>query len=530
MAYYIVRNYTVEHLFDGEHSFSHYNAYDPDEINNSTHDMAICFLMPLLSGNYEDRVSAMNALIQALKLLLSQVKKKMILFSMPLAGGFRALSDTRLNRLIIEYNQLCYAAAEKHGFICFDFAEFARGIPSAEFTDWKHYYLSQIALNPKYTKQFTAWFEAQMDALDAKRRKCIVVDLDNTLWGGVIGEDGIEGIKIGGGYPGVVFQEVQRLLLSAYENGVILAICSKNNEIDALVAINEHPNMILKEQHFAIKYINWRTKAENLSNIAKSLNIGLDSMVFIDDNPSERALVRSLLPEVLVPDFPEKLYQYPSFMEDVLKRYFSLYNLTDEDKKKTEQYLQNMKREQFQKDFSDYDRYLEELEICLEMSLIEEIDLPRVAQLTQKTNQFNLSTKRYTEYDLNSLIRSGNLIYVARVKDKFGEYGLTGVAILIIEGATATIDSLLMSCRVIGRKVENEFLHQIICALKEKGIRSITASYQRTQKNPMVKDFYDKAGFELLNSSSDLKEYALNVDFYQKESENIVKVTRKNER
>ena len=217
-------------------------------------------------------------------------------------------------------------------------------------------------------------------------------------------------------------------------------------------------------------------------------------------------------------------------MEDVLKRYFSLYNLTDEDKKKTEQYLQNMKREQFQKDFSDYDRYLEELEICLEMSLIEEIDLPRVAQLTQKTNQFNLSTKRYTEYDLNSLIRSGNLIYVARVKDKFGEYGLTGVAILIIEGATATIDSLLMSCRVIGRKVENEFLHQIICALKEKGIRSITASYQRTQKNPMVKDFYDKAGFELLNSSSDLKEYALNVDFYQKESENIVKVTRKNER
>lgn len=530
MSYYIIRNYTVEHLFGDKNDYSHYNSFNPNEKDLSSYDAIVNFIMPLLSGAYEERVQTMQANIQTLKLIVSEVKSRLILFTMPYIGAFHTIEDTRLQQLVSTYNDTCYQAATKPNVFCIDFAGFVQRIPSDSLVDWKHFYLSQIPLNPRYSDQFKDWFNLQMNAILAKRKKCIVLDLDNTLWGGVIGEDGIDGIDLGGSYPGIVYSDAQKLLLSAYENGVILAICSKNNEADAMDAIKRHPNMVLRDKHFAIKRINWENKAENIRSIAASLNIGLDSLVFIDDNPSERALVKSFVPEVTVPDFPENQYLIPAFINSVLENEFTLYQLTEEDKKKTDQYRQNAVRDDFKTSFTDYNQYLIELKMVLEISIARTLDTPRVAQLTQKTNQFNLTTRRYSESDIKHFIDAGNLVLVARVKDKFGEYGLTGVCIVRINGNEAEIDTLLMSCRVIGREVENEFIHQILVHLKRLGINIVYSQYTPSRKNSMVKDFYVKSGFTLQRETEQDTLYRLALDDYAVDNKEIIEVIWKDEK
>ncbi|MDD2299264.1 MAG: HAD-IIIC family phosphatase [Fermentimonas sp.] len=529
MSFYIIRNYTVEHLFGDNHDYSHYNSFNPNERDLSSYDAVVNFMMPPLSGSYKERVQGMKASIQTLNLMISEVKSRLILFTMPYIGAFHTIEDTRLQQLVSTYNDTCYQAATIPNVFCIDFAVFTQRIPSDSLVDWKHFYMSQIALNPKYSAIFKDWFDLQMSAILAKRKKCIILDLDNTLWGGVIGEDGLDGIDLGGGYPGNVYYDAQKLLLSAYENGVILAICSKNNEADAMDAIERHPNMVLRDRHFAIKRINWENKAENVQSIAASLNIGLDSLVFIDDNPSERALVKSFVPEVTVPDFPEKPYLIPVFINSVLENEFTLYQLTEEDKKKTDQYRQNAVRDEFKSSYTDYNQYLIELKMILEVSKANKLDIPRVAQLTQKTNQFNLTSKRYSESDIKNFIDEGNLVLIAKVKDRFGEYGLTGVCIVKINGNEAEIDTLLMSCRVIGREVENEYICQVLAYLKRLGIRSAYSQYIKTKKNAMVKDFYLKSGFSVQRETEQDTAYVLVLDNYDVDHKDIIEVVWKDE-
>lgn len=530
MSYYIIRNYTVEHLFGNKNDYSHYNSFNPNEKDLSSYDAIVNFIMPPLSGAYEERVQTMQANIQTLKLIVSEVKSRLILFTMPYIGAFHTIEDKRLQQLVSTYNDICYQTATKPNVFCIDFAGFTQRIASDLLVDWKHFYMSQIPLNPKYSEEFRDWFNLQMNAILAKRKKCIVLDLDNTLWGGVIGEDGIDGIALGGGYPGNVYYDAQKLLLSAYENGVILAICSKNNEADAMGAIEQHPNMVLRDKHFANKRINWNNKAENIKSIAASLNIGLDSLVFIDDNPSERALVKNFMPEVTVPDFPEKPYLIPAFINSVLEKDFTLYKLTEEDKKKTDQYRQNAVRDDFKTSFADYNQYLIELRMVLEIATARTLDIPRVAQLTQKTNQFNLTTRRYSESDIKHFIDVGNLVLAASVKDKFGEYGLTGVCIVKIHGNEAEIDTLLMSCRVIGREVEKEFIHQILVYLKRLGIKIVYSHYTPSRKNSMVKDFYVKSGFALKSETEQDTTYQLALDDYDVDNKGIIEVIWKDEK
>lgn len=530
MSYYIIRNYTVEHLFGNEHGYSHYNSFNPADSGIMSYEAVICFLMPPIAGTYEERVQGMQANLNTLNLIVSEVKIKLILMTMPYMGVFHTIQDTRLQQLVNSYNNICYQAGENPNIFCIDFAEFAQRFSSDSLVDWKHFYLSQIALNPKYSNEFRDWFDLQMNAILAKRKKCIILDLDNTLWGGVIGEDGMDGIALGGDYPGNVYYDTQKLLLSAYENGVILAICSKNNESDAMEVIERHPNMVLRDTHFAIKRINWDNKAENIKSLAASLNIGLDSLVFIDDNPSERALVKSFLPEVTVPDFPEKPYLIPAFMNSVLEKQFTLYQLTEEDKKKTDQYRQNAVRDAFKSSFTDYNQYLTELKMELEISKASTIDIPRVAQLTQKTNQFNLTTRRYSENEIKRFIDEGDLVFVARVKDKFGEYGLTGVCIVKVQDNEAEIDTLLMSCRVIGREVENVFIQQILAYLKRLGIQTVYSKYIQTRKNSMVRDFYLNVGLTIVNQTEQEITYKFDLENYEWENQNIIEVIWKDER
>jgi FkbH-like protein len=230
--------------------------------------------------------------------------------------------------------------------------------------------------------------------------------------------------------------------------------------------------------------------------MVQELNIGLDSFVFLDDNPSERELVKRFLPEVVVPDFPEQPYMMHAFFKKTAEQYFAVYALTDEDKVKTEQYKANAQRIQSQRSFTNIDEYIHWLEIELTIADVNDLTLSRAAQMTQKTNQFNLTTRRYTDADLRRKLASGSRIFTLSVHDKFGDYGITGLCIVDLEGKTAKIDSLLLSCRILGKQIEEAFLNIVLNQLKQQNIQTIQAQYIPTAKNIQVKEFYDKQSFQ----------------------------------
>ncbi|MEL7473005.1 MAG: HAD-IIIC family phosphatase [Planctomycetota bacterium] len=337
-------------------------------------------------------------------------------------------------------------------------------------------------------------------AHSGKQLKCLVCDLDNTLWGGVIGEDGMDGIRLDGDHPGVAHQELQRVALDLYERGVILAICSKNNEADAMEAIGGHPGMVLKPDHFAASRINWQDKASNLREIAAELNIGIDSLAFIDDNPVERAWVREHCPEVTVIEIGEDPYTYAAALRDVLG--FERIVLSSEDRSRSRFYVENRKRETLAQTAMDKGEFLGSLEMFAEIGDLasDRARLARCAQLTQKTNQFNLSTRRYTEEQVAQLAeRDDAQVLWMRLGDRFGDNGV--IAMAIVRYPTdrpdlAEIDTLLMSCRVIGRSVETGFLAAIAAAARERGRDRLEADFVPTKKNAPSKDFLPDHAFE----------------------------------
>jgi FkbH-like protein len=369
-----------------------------------------------------------------------------------------------------------------------------------------------MSLNPKLASDFLGWFLRQIEIIDLKRKKCVVVDLDNTLWSGILGEDGINGIKMGEDYPGTAFRFFQSYLLELRRNGIIIAVCSKNNEIDVLDVWENHPDMQLRRTDFVTYRINWNNKADNIKDIAEELNIGLESMVFIDDNPAERELIKQMLPDVSVPDFPNHPYLLPFFTKELTRDYFCIYKLTDEDYSKTQKYIENAKRVQHGKQFTDMDTYLRSLEIELIIEEMNKYNIARFAQMTQKTNQFNLTTKRYIESDIQAFADAGGWIYGLRVKDKFGDNGLAGPMIIHINEQIADIDTLLLSCRILGKEIEYAFVDYILMKLKEAGFEKVTAVYIKTPKNGQVEDFYNKLGFMIVESTDNSKKYILELN------------------
>ena len=343
-----------------------------------------------------------------------------------------------------------------------------------------------------------------MNSVSLKRKKCLVLDLDNTLWGGVLGEEGIEGIKIGGDYPGKAFLYWQEALLELSKSGVILTVCSKNNEQDVLDAWEKNPFMVLKKEHFAAYRINWTDKATNIKELAQELNIGLDSFVFVDDNPTERELIKQMLPMVEVPEFPAQPYELMPFFKQLVEDYFKVYSVTDEDKKKTEQYKQNAARAQAQSSFADFDSFLESLDIQITIEGANEFNIQRIAQMTQKTNQFNLTTHRYTDADVRGFVESGWKVWCISVADKFGDNGITGAIMVKPDGE---IDTFLLSCRILGKGIEIAFVKSIITLLASEGFKHLTASYLPTAKNAQVKEFWDKAGFSCTKENEDGSKY-----------------------
>jgi FkbH-like protein len=358
-----------------------------------------------------------------------------------------------------------------------------------------------------------------LGAIRGKARKCLVLDLDNTVWGGVIGDDGLEGIKIGqGSAAGEAHLAVQQLALELNQRGVILAVSSKNDDDVARLPFRQHPDMLLKESHLSVFQANWDDKASNLEAIAAALNIGLDALVFLDDNPAERAQVRAALPMVAVPELPADPAWYPWMLSAA--GYFEAVSFSDEDRLRASSYASDAGRAQVQAKARDLGDYLASLDMAVEMKPFDEHGRQRIAQLINKTNQFNLTTRRYTEAEVATAQADPDVFTLqVRLTDRFGDLGMIGVVIarpVVEEGGLAwDLDTWLMSCRVLGRRVEEAKLAAVVEAARAAGARRLLGLYRPTAKNNMVSDFYAKLGFVLEGEDADgTRRYALEVAGY----------------
>lgn len=322
-------------------------------------------------------------------------------------------------------------------------------------------------------------------------KKCLVLDLDNTLWGGVAGEDGISNIALSMSAPGNSFVAFQQAILDHYNRGILLAINSRNNPEDAWEVIRNHPNMILKEHHFSASRINWNDKDKNLRELAEELNIGLDAMVFLDDDRVNRELVRAFVPEVETPDFPSDPSEYARFLNSL--DYFPKEAVTDEDKMRGNLYVTERLRKEEEKTYENKDDFLKSL--SLELTVYEDDDscVPRLSQMTEKTNQFNVDKQPLSEDEINFFIKSReHTVFYGSLTDKFGDYGVIIVAILGSHDKHWHIKSLLMSCRVIGREVEDAFLSVIRTRAKEAQVEYITIGYRKMERNEPARQFVEK--------------------------------------
>lgn len=340
-------------------------------------------------------------------------------------------------------------------------------------------------------------------AIAGRSSKCLVCDLDNTMWGGIIGEDGINGIDLGVEYPGAAYQQFQRAVLDLYQQGVIIAICSKNNMDDAMEVIRDHDGMILKEPHFASMRINWQDKVQNLREIAEELNIGIDSLAFIDDNPVEREMVREMLPEVTVIDVDpsDPIGHARAVRENPM---FSRVSLSDDDRRRGQMYAEQRQRKDLQTSSSSMEDYYRSLEMVADIGLVDDARLARVAQLTQKTNQLNMTTRRYSEQQIQDFASADDShVYWINVKDRFGDNGVVGVMILLDRGDTWEFDTFLMSCRVIGRTVETAMLATVVEHARAAGATKLAGSFMPTKKNPPAQAIYESHGFKKISESSE---------------------------
>lgn len=340
---------------------------------------------------------------------------------------------------------------------------------------------------------------------DTVRKKCLLLDLDNTLWGGVIGEDGLEGIELSDTKEGRRYYDFQKRLLEIKNTGVILAAVSKNNKEDVMPVFLKR-NMLLKENDFVALKLNWNRKSDSIRELAEELNIGLDSMVFIDDNPIERDEVKTALPEVEVCNFPDDTMELERFACNIYETFFYIDKPSEEDQKKTEMYHANRRRSYVRKQTYNINDFLKELEMEIIVFEAKENHIQRVAQLTQKTNQFNMTVKRYSENEIAKMLYSEKYkIFVGHVKDKYGDNGIAVLCILLLEEKKVYVDEFLMSCRVMERKVEYAFLGAVEKRLYELGFYELYADFFKTTKNVPAEKFYKEYGFDALQDGKYLK-------------------------
>lgn len=410
-------------------------------------------------------------------------------------GIFDAQHADSQAQLVSEFNRsLAATVSDMRGVFIWDFDAFARAKGLDALHDPKMWYVSR---NPYKQSAYPALGEDLLRYVRGalgRVKKCIVVDLDNTLWGGLAGEDGLEDVKVGHTYPGNCYRDFQKELLKLYHRGILLAINSKNNEEDALRILDEHPDMILRRRHFAAVRINWQDKAANLRAIAHQLNIGLDSLVFVDDNPAECALIRQECPECEVVVLPDKPYLLPGALAAIPG--IENIHITEEDRRKGDMYRAEAARREHEDEYSNLDEFLRSLEMEVSIDRATPFSVPRIAQLTQKTNQMNMTTRRYTEAQINAFASDpARAVLSVSARDRFGDHGIIGVMILNFRHGECVIDTFLLSCRVIGRGIEQAMTAFVAEAAAARGAARLIGEFLKTPKNAPASGVYERCGF-----------------------------------
>jgi FkbH-like protein len=405
-----------------------------------------------------------------------------------LPGTKRSLID-RINRELAE-------SVLGSGDVLLDVAGLAETVGLSDWHDPQLWNMAKFSFSDQLIPLYADHVARTVAAIRGKSRKALILDLDNTVWGGVVGDDGLEGIQIAqGDARGEAHLTVQRLALDLRERGIVLAVCSKNTDEVARRPFEDHPEMLLKLDHIAVFQANWGDKATNIQAIAEELSLGLDAMVFLDDNPVERGLVRELLPQVAVPELPEEPAYYARTL--AAAGYFESVAFASEDLKRAGFYQANAKRANLQKQVGGVDAYLASLDMTITFQSFDATGRDRIVQLINKSNQYNLTTRRYTDSEVTEAENDPDVFTLqVRLADNFGDNGMISVVICCPgEPGVWEIDTWLMSCRVLGRKVENMVLREILCHARAARIHKILGTYRPTDRNKLVLDHYAKLGF-----------------------------------
>ena len=446
-------------------------------------------------------ITRLSEIIQALRDNTSAilVLNTFLVPVVPTQGISTARNPSSLEQKIRQLNEWLFSICQNDFRIfLLDFNQIEAQLGSVYALDWRMWYAAKSILTNKFLVKYAIEITKIVCALKGRSKKCLVLDADNCLWGGVIGEDGLEHILLNPTeYPGNIYYEVQKLFLALHDRGILLCICSTNNEADVWEVLEKHPHCLINRRHIAAWRINWLAKPDNLISLAAELRLDLDSFVFLDDSSLECGLVSQTINEVDVIQVPKHIWEYPEIL--IKEGLFDTLSDTPEDHMRTQMYLSNSLRAVEERKFAGAEDFLRTLDMIATIKLAAPNQISRIAQLTQKTNQFNLTTHRYSEIQIEKLIRSNeHEVVCLTVADRFGDFGLVGVAILWFDNNVAEFDTLLLSCRILGRNVENVFLVECINYIYGRGIDRVKGTYIPSLKNAQTKLFYSHVGFTQL--------------------------------
>lgn len=408
------------------------------------------------------------------------------------------------------WNQNLYKAKREHDNIrYFELRKTIDTYGKAQVFSSKNWYLGKIPFSFNFCKIVANDIFATISMESRTSKKMLIIDLDNTIWGGLVGENDDYPIKLSEDHEGAVYKDIQRILLQFKNKGVVLGIVSKNNEDDVMEIIRNHPHMVLKEEDFAIRRINWEIKSDNIKSIASELNIGIDSICFLDDSRLERQEVKELIPAITIIEFPDEIEKLPYILVDAWNNYFRKPTITLEDLIKTESYLANYKRKEIEKKSITYEEYLRNLNIILsKVDTVKNID--RITELNNKTNQFNLTGIRHTRNEIRQIIDSlDNELFAYRVSDCFGDSGIVAEIVIDMSGETPMITEFEMSCRVMGRMIENAIIDDVENFVRSRGYTKLLANCRELSKNSPVRKLYLSLGYTLVSNQNNLYTYEM---------------------
>lgn len=523
----VEKNYNIE-LFEAEFNQVERQVMDPtSDLHQFGADYVIVFqsthklLDKYSTMSSAEQVNLADDRLDFIRMLSTSVKGRIIYYNYPeiedtVFGSYANKVSSSFTYQLRKLNfELMNIAQENANFFICDIAALQNKFGRDAMFDSSIYVSTEMVLSLDALPYVASRTMDIICAIEGKIKKCLILDLDNTTWGGIVGDDGWENIQVGHGLGiGKAFTEFQHWVKQLKNRGIIIAVCSKNDEEKAKEPFEKNPEMVLKMDDIAVFVANWDNKADNIRIIQSILNIGFDSMVFLDDNPFERSMVRTHVPDITVPELPEDPGDYLEYLYSL--NLFETASYSNADADRTLQYQVENKRVSLQKSFTNEADFLKSLDMVSEVKGFDSFNTLRVAQLSQRSNQFNLRTVRHTEAEIEAL--GGNDQYANfsfTLADKFGDNGLICVVILKkLDADTLFIDTWFMSCRVLKRGMEDFTLKTIVTYAKENGFKRILGEYLPTLKNKMVEDHYPKLGFSKIEDT-ELSQFELDVDTYE---------------